>query len=101
MERPGGPTTRVVDGGADSSCSATPTRSSRGCRPFADLAAFSGGEAGTLRIATYQSVSARVLPTLIRRFQDAWSKVDVQLIESALDDELELPSSAVRSTCPS
>jgi DNA-binding transcriptional LysR family regulator len=56
----------------------------------ADLAAFSGGEAGTLRIGTYQSVSARILPTLIRRFKEAWPKVDVQLIESALDDELEL-----------
>jgi DNA-binding transcriptional LysR family regulator len=56
----------------------------------ADLAAFSSGEAGTLRIATYQSVSARILPTLIRRFKEAWPKVDVQLIESALDDELEL-----------
>ena len=56
----------------------------------ADLAAFSGGEAGTLRIGTYQSVSARVLPTLIRRFKEAWPKIDVQLIESALDDELEL-----------
>src|SRR5215217_3893871 len=54
----------------------------------ADLAAFSGGEAGTLRIGTYQSVSARVLPTLIRRFKEAWPKIDVQLIESALDDEL-------------
>jgi DNA-binding transcriptional LysR family regulator len=56
----------------------------------ADLAAFSAGAAGTLRIGTYQSVSARILPTLIRRFKETWPKVDVQLTESALDDELEL-----------
>lgn len=55
----------------------------------ADLSAFSDGAAGSLRIGTYQSVSARILPTLIRRFKEAWPKVDVTLTESALDDELE------------
>lgn len=55
----------------------------------ADLAAFSEGAAGPLRIGTYQSVSARLLPALISRFKDEWPKVDVQLSESALDDELE------------
>jgi DNA-binding transcriptional LysR family regulator len=55
----------------------------------ADLAAFAEGAAGTLRVATYQSVSAKVLPAVVRRFKDAWPKVDVQLIESAIDEELE------------
>jgi len=54
----------------------------------ADLAAFRAGAAGPLRVATYQSVSARVLPALIRRFREAWPQVDVQLTEAG-DAELE------------
>jgi len=55
----------------------------------ADLAAFSEGAAGPLRIGTYQSVSARLLPALVRRFKEAFPKVEIQLSESAIDDELE------------
>src|SRR3954464_3387252 len=55
----------------------------------ADLAAFSEGAAGPLRIGTYQSVSARLLPALVKRFKDAFPKVEIQLSESAIDDELE------------
>jgi DNA-binding transcriptional LysR family regulator len=56
----------------------------------ADLAAFSEGEAGTLSVASYQSVSSRILPAVVRRFKDEWPKVDVQLVDCVLDDELEL-----------
>ena len=56
----------------------------------ADLAAFSDGAAGPLRVGTYQSVSARLLPALFRRFKEQFPKVEVQLSESAIDDELEL-----------
>src|SRR5919198_3882044 len=55
----------------------------------ADLAAFSEGAAGPLRVGTYQSVSARLLPALVRRFKEQFPQVDIQLSESALDDELE------------
>jgi DNA-binding transcriptional LysR family regulator len=55
----------------------------------ADLAAFSEGAAGKLRVASYQSVSARILPAVVRRFKEAWPKIDVQLSESVSDDELE------------
>jgi len=54
----------------------------------ADLAALSEGEVGTLRVGTYQSVGARILPTLLRRFTDAWPHVEVQLKESSNDREL-------------
>src|SRR3954470_9835452 len=37
----------------------------------ADLAAFSEGAAGTLRVGTYQSVSAKILPAVVSRFKDA------------------------------
>jgi molybdate transport repressor ModE-like protein len=54
----------------------------------ADLASFAAGSAGTLRIGTYQSVGARVLPRLLREFGEAWPKVDIQLSESADDGQL-------------
>jgi DNA-binding transcriptional LysR family regulator len=55
----------------------------------ADLAAFTEGEAGPLRVGTYQSVGARLLPALVRRFKEQFPRVNVQLSESAIDDELE------------
>jgi DNA-binding transcriptional LysR family regulator len=54
----------------------------------ADLAAFAEGSVGTLRVGTYQSVGARVLPQLLREFRDAWPNVDIQLTESADDGGL-------------
>lgn len=54
----------------------------------ADLSALAVGDAGPLRIGTYQSVGARVLPTLLRSFHAAWPKIDVTLVESADDREL-------------
>ncbi len=38
----------------------------------ADMAALRAGETGTLRVATYQSISARVLPLVMRRFMADW-----------------------------
>src|SRR6478609_7672609 len=54
----------------------------------ADLSALSAGDAGPLRIGTYQSVGARLLPTLLRAFKTDWPKIDVTLVESADDNEL-------------
>ena len=54
----------------------------------ADLSALSAGDAGPLRIGTYQSVGARVLPTLLRSFRGEWPKIDVSLVESTDDREL-------------
>src|SRR5436305_7735958 len=51
----------------------------------ADLHALRAGEVGTLRVGTFQSVGARVLPEVMRRFTTAWPSVDVVLGE--LDDE--------------
>jgi DNA-binding transcriptional LysR family regulator len=48
----------------------------------ADLAALQDGSAGSLRVGTYQSVGARVLPEVMLRFSTAHPQVDVQLSES-------------------
>jgi DNA-binding transcriptional LysR family regulator len=51
----------------------------------ADLNALRAGEAGTLRVGTFQSVGARVLPEVMRRFTEQWPLVEVMLEEH--DDE--------------
>lgn len=54
----------------------------------ADLSALGAGDAGPLRVGAYQSVGARILPTLLGRFGADWPKVEVTLVESADDREL-------------
>src|SRR6266487_5757100 len=51
----------------------------------ADLQALRAGEAGTLRIGTFQSAGARVLPEIMRRFTAQWPQIEVMLEEH--DDE--------------
>jgi DNA-binding transcriptional LysR family regulator len=54
----------------------------------ADLSALAAGEVGALRVGTYQSVGARVLPELLAEFRTTWPRVDVQLTESTDDGHL-------------
>jgi DNA-binding transcriptional LysR family regulator len=57
----------------------------------ADMAALAEGEVGTLRVGIYQSVGARLLPTLVRRFRAQWPRVAVRVREeSAAADLLRL-----------
>ncbi len=52
------------------------------------MAALASGEGGRLRVGTFQSVGARVLPAVMRRFTAAWPHVTVELTESSSDEEL-------------
>jgi molybdate transport repressor ModE-like protein len=54
----------------------------------ADFAALAAGEAGSLRVGTYQSIGQRVLPLLLRRFAREWPRVELRLTESNTDQEL-------------
>jgi DNA-binding transcriptional LysR family regulator len=54
----------------------------------ADLAALARGDAGPLRIGTYQSVGNKILPALLRRFSKRLPEVQIELRESHVDDEL-------------
>jgi DNA-binding transcriptional LysR family regulator len=54
----------------------------------ADMAALSQGQGGALRIGTFQSVGAKVLPAVMRRFLADWPHVELQLTESASDEDL-------------
>jgi DNA-binding transcriptional LysR family regulator len=54
----------------------------------ADMTALVQGQAGGLRIGTFQSVGAKVIPDLMRRFLDAWPRIELELTESTSDDDL-------------
>lgn len=54
----------------------------------ADFTALAEGNAGTLRVGTFESSSTRLLPPLLRRFRSGWPKADVQLTELPKDDQL-------------
>jgi DNA-binding transcriptional LysR family regulator len=45
----------------------------------ADLDALAAGEAGSVRIGTFQSASAKLLPPTLTRFRDTWPHVGVEL----------------------
>jgi DNA-binding transcriptional LysR family regulator len=47
----------------------------------ADMDALAEGAAGTLRVGIYQSVGARILPGLLRRFKKDWPRVEVSVRE--------------------
>jgi DNA-binding transcriptional LysR family regulator len=47
----------------------------------ADMAALAEGAAGPLRVGIFQSVGARILPGLLRRFREGWPRVEVRVRE--------------------
>ena len=54
----------------------------------ADLHALAEGEAGTLRVGTFQSAGVRLLPGAMRRYVERWPDVEVRLVEAGYDEEL-------------
>jgi molybdate transport repressor ModE-like protein len=89
VERPGGPRPVSLTGAGELLLRHADAIVARMQAAAADLEAFSAGAAGSLRVGSYQSVSARILPAVIRRFRDAWPNVEVELKESEVDEKLE------------
>ena len=54
----------------------------------ADMAALEAGDAGRLRVGTFQSVGAKIIPRLLRRFSESHPQVEVVLRESQDEDDL-------------
>jgi DNA-binding transcriptional LysR family regulator len=54
----------------------------------ADMASLRAGETGTLRVGTYQSVGARVIPEVMRRFRAEHPAIQLELHEPTTDPEL-------------
>jgi DNA-binding transcriptional LysR family regulator len=88
VERPGGPRPISLTQAGELLLTHADGITARLRAAQADLSVLGAGDAGPLRIGTYQSVGARVLPTLLRSFRVDWPKVDVTLVESADDREL-------------
>jgi DNA-binding transcriptional LysR family regulator len=53
-----------------------------------DLEALAAGEAGTVRVGTFQSAGARLLPAILYAFREKHPGVTVELVESHSDSEL-------------
>lgn len=53
-----------------------------------ELAAFTAGLSGVLSVGTYQSVSVRVLPQIVRQFRAERAGVDLRLYESDEQDDM-------------
>ena len=88
VERPGGPRPVSLTEAGRLLLTHAEAIAARLSAAQADLTAFSNGEAGTLRVGVFQSVGQRILPDVMRRFFEAWPKVEVTLTESADDTEL-------------
>jgi DNA-binding transcriptional LysR family regulator len=88
IERPGGPRAVFLTDGGRLVLRHAEAIMARLKAAEADVAALVEGAAGRLRVGTFQSVGARIVPTLLRRFGAAWPGVEVQLVESASDPEL-------------
>ena len=88
VDRPGGPRKVSMTEAGDLLIRHAQAIVARLAAAQADLSALAEGEAGTLRIGTFQSVGTRMVPTLVRRFRDAWPKVRVRLTESHDDDDV-------------
>jgi DNA-binding transcriptional LysR family regulator len=88
IDRPGGPKAISLTEAGHTLLRHADAIQSRLLAAKADMAALEAGDAGRLRIGTFQSVGARVLPTLVRRFSDARPGVEVLLRESASEAEL-------------
>src|SRR5919199_4110509 len=88
VERPGGPRPVALTEAGRVLLSHADAITARLAAARADLEALSEGSAGSLRVGAYQSVGARVLPTVMRDFGASWPGVAVRLVEAV--DDLEL-----------
>ena len=83
VERPGGPASVSLTDAGELLLRHAEGIVARLAAAQADLAAVAAGVAGPLRVGTYQSVGARILPPLMRDFRASWPRVEVRLTESA------------------
>jgi molybdate transport repressor ModE-like protein len=88
VERPGGPRPIALTEAGELLLRHARAIVSRLQAAQSDLAALSAGEAGSLRVGIFQSVGAKILPEVMRRYARAWPNVDVELRESHSDSVL-------------
>jgi molybdate transport repressor ModE-like protein len=85
VERPGGPRPATLTEAGELLLRHAESIVARLQAAQADLQALRSGAVGSLRVGTFQSVGARVLPEIMRRFAAGWPQIEVMLDEH--DDE--------------
>jgi DNA-binding transcriptional LysR family regulator len=88
LERPGGPRAVSLTDAGELLLRHAEAIVARLDAARADMAALRAGETGSLRVGTYQSVGARVLPAVMRRFMAEWPGIELGLSEPTTDVEL-------------
>jgi DNA-binding transcriptional LysR family regulator len=88
VERPGGPRPVSLTEAGEVLLRHADAIQARLLAAKADMKALEAGDVGRLRVGTFQSVGARILPTLLRRFSEEHPGVEVVLRESADESEL-------------
>ena len=79
VERPGGPRPVSLTSAGEVLLRHATHITARLGAAKADLDALAAGEAGALRVGTFQSASARLLPPTLTRFRDNWPRITVEL----------------------
>ena len=88
LERPGGPRAVSLTEAGQLLLRHAEAIVSRLDAARADMASLRAGESGVLRVGTYQSVGARVLPAVMRRFRGEYPGITLELHEPTADPEL-------------
>ena len=88
IERPGGPRPISLTEAGEILLRHADAIQARLLAAKADMAALEAGDAGRLRVGTFQSVGAKIIPRLLRRFSESHPRVEVVLRESPDESEL-------------
>ena len=88
VERPGGPRPISLTEAGRTLLRHADAIQARLLAAKADMSALEAGDAGRLRVGTFQSVGTRVLPSLLRRFSETHPNVEIVLRESVDESEL-------------
>jgi DNA-binding transcriptional LysR family regulator len=88
IERPGGPRPISLTEAGEVLLRHAEAIQARLLAAKADMQALEAGDAGRLRVGTFQSVGTKIIPTLLRRFSETHPHVEVLLRESMEEEEL-------------
>ena len=88
IERPGGPRPISLTEAGEILLRHAEAIQARLLAAKADMGALEAGDAGRLRVGTFQSVGAKIIPRLLRRFSESRPDVEVVLRESPDESEL-------------
>jgi molybdate transport repressor ModE-like protein len=88
IERPGGPRTASLTEAGEILLRHAEAIVARIDAARADIAALQHGASGRLRIVTYESIGAQLLPDVMANFLRSWPGVQIEVTEPPTDEEL-------------